>query len=194
MTMEKLIAVRFPLKFRKFRSQKIVVTAISIVFFSGALVTFPMIFAVYIGDGSTCNILVDKTQFNVIYAWIFWILQFFIPLSTMGILNILIVKSIRKSRKKVLQFSNNSSKMSSNVKETADMEASDDVIVSVITGNNDSNLNVNNPKDYNTADLPNALHQPHYHIGQGDLTAIPKAKKSETKSKNTYKENSSSFV
>ena len=128
MTMEKLIAVRFPLKFRKFRSQKIVVTAISIVFFSGALVTFPMIFAVYIGDGCTCNILVDKTQLNVIYAWIFWILHIFIPLSTMGILNILIVKSIRKSRKKVLQFSNNSSKMSSNVKETAVMEALDNYV------------------------------------------------------------------
>ena len=84
MTMEKFIAVRFPFKFRKFRSRKIVVTAISIGFFSSALVTFPMIFAAYVGDGSTCNALVEKTQFNVIYAWLFWILQFFIPLSTMG--------------------------------------------------------------------------------------------------------------
>ena len=49
---------------------------------------------------------------------------------------------------------------------------------------------MNSPKDYNTADLTNTIHQPHNLIGQGDLSSTPKAvsNKSETKTKNAYKE------
>ena len=155
MTMEKFIAVRFTFKFRKFCSQKIVARAIGIVFFTSALVAFPMIFAVYVDDGYRCSTFIEKTQFNLIYAWFYWILQFFIPLSTLSILNILILKSIRKSRERVLQFGNNSPEISLNVMESAVKEVSNDVIVSSITGNKDSNLNMNNAKVYNMADLTN---------------------------------------
>ena len=112
----------------------------------------------------------------------------FTPLSTMSILNIMILKSIRKSRERVLQFGNNSPEISLNVMESAVKEVSNDVIVSSITGNKESNLNVNNTKVYNMADLTNTIQSPHNL--DGALTAIAKAtpKKSETKSKNTYKE------
>ena len=180
MTMEKLIAVRFPLKFRKFRSRKTVAKAIGIVFFTSALVTFPMIFAVYVGDGSSCNVFLEKTLFNVIYAWIFWIVQYLIPLSTMAILNILIVKTVQKSRERVLQFSNNSSEMSSY---SAVTDFSNDVNMSIISDNKDYGLSVSNSAEYTMRDLTNTIH-----LGQDGITAIPISKKSETKTKNTYKE------
>lgn len=105
MTLEKYLAVRFPLNFRNLRRKKVIVNVIIATCTTAVIMAFPMVYVIYNGNGTTCNIFVYQTMFNYVYNWIMTSFHFLIPFSILVVFNVLIMRAIRKSREHVVRIS-----------------------------------------------------------------------------------------
>ena len=106
MTLEKFIAVRFPLSFRHLRTKKILVRIICSDYIIAFLAIVPLVFTVHTNNG-TCHIFVKQSKFNLVYNWMLMSFHFLIPFCILSVFNVLIIHAVRKSRQTVLEFSNN---------------------------------------------------------------------------------------
>lgn len=104
MTLEKYAAVRFPLSLRSSRTKKMLVRAMLVVFTVANLIAFPLIYAVFTNNGTTCNLFIEQTLFNYVYNWILTTFHFIIPFSVLVVFNLLIIRVIRRSRADVVGF------------------------------------------------------------------------------------------
>jgi hypothetical protein len=65
---------------------------------------FPLPFAAYNGDSTTCNTFIEQTVFNLVYSWVFMTLNFLIPFGILSVFNCLIIHAIRQSRQTLQDF------------------------------------------------------------------------------------------
>ena len=104
MTLEKFIAVKYPIQFRQFHNKKVLISVILTIFLISSFTEIPITYTAYIGSGERCNVFDGQNPITKIYSVIWSVTHFVLPFLILGVFNCLIIISIRKSRQTVQKY------------------------------------------------------------------------------------------
>ena len=114
---EKYIAIRFPLRFIHVRTRSAIIKFIVGIFVIVSITMTPIPFNIS-ADSTKC-LIISETSLSIIYSYIMFVFHFFLPIAIVGVLNVPIIKAIKRSHREVLQFLNVTQNSTTNVSEVS---------------------------------------------------------------------------